>query len=308
MGAHPAAIDPTGASKKSTSGAQHWSSVADKPFVMSTARRKAPHSSNPRPTKVTHAKAFAAIESEIAAVPDHALVNITTDIPQSVQTAMGAAKRIEVLMPDLVRLPSDLFDLSRALNLQIYAGATLYAHLQVAEIGIPHVELRAMLKEAFLLRGELLSVADALGALGLVPAARVASIPRGRGHRSIASSLTALASLYDAAWPQLGSPIPVTRGHVERAAVLAANLLQALGERQLGTERLEPVDEARRTRARAYSLFMKAYGTCRQGVSFVRWWQGDADRFVPSLHRRTRRPVPTTAPEPSSEHGTAPAT
>ncbi len=268
---------------------------------MAKAKSQSPRSSNPKPAELTHAEAFATLQAEIAAVPDEALVNIITDIPESVQTAMGAAKRIEMLMPDLSRLPPDLFDLPRARNLRLYAGATLYSHLRLAEAGIPDLELRVILEEAVTLRDKLLTVAKALGTLGVVPLTRVGLMRRDRGHRSVASGLTALASFYETVWSQLGSPRPVTREQVERAAVLGAKLLQALGDRQLGSDRVEPFDEARRTRTRAYSLFMRAYGTCRQGVLFVRWRQGDADKFVPSLYRRHRRRVAlVSAPEPDA--------
>jgi hypothetical protein len=264
---------------------------------MPKATPKSLNRSTPNPTKLTHAKAFAMLESEIAAVPDNALINITTDIPQAVQTAMGAAKRIEILMPDLSRLPPDLFDLPRARKLRLYAGATLYAHLQAAESAVPESELRTMLAEASTLRGRLLTVGEALGTLGLMSAKRVAVIRRGNGHRSTASNLTALASLYEAAWPRIGNQVPITFEQVQRASVLGTNLLQALGDRQLEAEPIEPVDDARRTRVRAYTLFMRAYTTCRYGVSFLRCWQGDADKFVPSLHPRRRRRTPAAETE-----------
>lgn len=247
-------------------------------------------------TRQTHAEAFAAIESEIAAVPNEEIVTITANIPRAVQTAMGAARRIETLMPELARLPADLFDLPRARKLRLYAGATLYTHLLAVGSEAPDSSLRVLLGEATALCRDLLTVAEALGSLGLVSTARLATIRRGTGHRRIASNLTALAALYDAEWSRLGSPMPITREQVDRAAVLGTSLLQALGDRQLGANPIEPIDDASRTRARAYTLFVRSYSTCRQGVSFLRWWHGDARKFVPPLQRRARRRIPATRP------------
>jgi hypothetical protein len=239
---------------------------------------------------LTHAQAFAQVEAEIDAVPDAALIPIITDITQSAETAFVAADRLDTLMSELATLPTAHFAFEKARKLRLYTGALLYTHvLAMAPKG--ETELKAMLQEAIPLRHKLLVMAEALGELGLVSSEHVAAIRSGHGHHDTANDLTALASLYEGSWGRLGSQVPITRAEVDRAAVLGTRLIAALGDRRYEADALEHTKDARRTRARAYALFMDVYDTCQQGVWFLRWKQGDVDRYVPSIHpRRPRRP------------------
>lgn len=256
------------------------------------------------PARLTHAQAFALLEAEIDAVPDTALVPIVTDITQSAETAFVAADRLDTLMSALAKLPAEHFVFEKVRKLRLYTGALLYAHV-LAMAPKRETELSAMLQEATPLRHKLLVMAEALGELGLVSAEHVAAIRSGQGHHDTANDLTALASLYDGSWARIGSQVPITRAEVDRAAVLGTRLIAALGDRRYEADALERTKDARRTRARAYALFMDAYDTCQQGVTFLRWKQGDVDRYVPSIHpRRPRRPE-TDGPEALVDSGTA---
>lgn len=253
------------------------------------------------PNDPTHAQAFALLKAEIDAVRDEDLLNITTDITHSAETAFVAAGRIESLMPELAKLPPEHFDLEQARKLRLYAGALIYAH--VLTMGPkPDPRLPALLEEGTLVKRKLLAVAEALAQLGYVSFDLVAAIRSGQGHHDTANDLTALAELYREIWARLGHRLPIDRALVDRAAVLGTELIAALGDRRFEADALDPPDDARRTRARAYTLFMSSYDTCRQGVTMLRWKHGDIDRYVPSIYpRRTRRPVLELADEPSLE-------
>jgi hypothetical protein len=249
-------------------------------------------------TASTHAQAYALLALEIAAVPDTAIITITTDIPLSVETAFVVADRIESLMPLLSKLPPECFDLPRVRKLRLYAGALLYTHV-LTMAPKPESELPALLEEAVGLRRRLLAIAEGLAELGLVSAEHVAAIRSGTGHRDTANDLTALANLYDEGWKRFGERIPITREEVDRAAVLGTRLTAMLGDRRLESDAPERPEDARRIRARAYTLFMDVYDSCQQMVTSVRWKHGDADRYVPSLYpRRPRRPVAGQGDEP----------
>lgn len=240
---------------------------------------------------VTHADAFARVKPEIDAVPDDDLITIVTEITHSVTTAFVAAGRIDLLMPELAKLPPEHFELDKVRKLRLYAGALLYTHVRMMK---PKAERRlsAMLDEGALLKRDLLAVAEALAQLGYVSPELVAAIRSGQGHYDTANDLTALADLYREDWERIGSRIPITRAMVDRAAVLGTQLIEELGDREYEADALVPIDAARRTRARAYALFMDAYDTCRQGVTMLRWKHGDVDRYAPSIYpRRPRRPV-----------------
>jgi hypothetical protein len=255
-------------------------------------------------TRLTHAQAFAQVETEIDAVPDTALIPIVTDITQSAETAFVAADRLDTLMPELAKVANEHFDFEQVRKLRLYTGALLYAHV-LAMAPKRETELSAMLQEAVPLRHKLLVMGEALGELGLVSSEHIAAIRSGQGHHDTANDLTALASLYDESWARIGSRVPITRVEVDRAAVLGTRLIAALGDRRYEADALERTKDARRTRARAYTLFMDAYDTCLQGVTFLRWMQGDIDRYVPSIHPRRPRRAESEEPEAVVEPGSA---
>ncbi|MCX4245121.1 hypothetical protein [Paraliomyxa miuraensis] len=255
----------------------------------------APKSEFPTPTSLV--KAFRALEHEIAAVPDDRLLRINLNIPSAVQIGLGVLDRIRGLLPDLAQLPD--YDLPRVRELGTYAGAALYAHLraQQPERGLPR--LQSILRDAVPLRACLLAGADALVAVGSMDADQVATIRKGRGHADTANALSALASLYEERWDQLKGRTAVTRAMIRRAAALGPRLHAELGVSRLHP--IEPTDDPRRTRARAFTLFSEVYDQCRRGVTFLRWHEGDADQFVPSLYpKRGPRAAPPELDPPTS--------
>jgi|SRR5690606_22576285 len=81
----------------------------------------------------------------------------------------------------------------------------------------------------------------------------------------------------------------VTRAEFQRAGVLGSKLHAALGAKEVGAEGRSAAQALWNLRQRAFSLFVRTYEECRRGVHFLRWHQGDADQFAPSLYRKRRR-------------------
>ncbi|HEU4538075.1 MAG TPA: hypothetical protein VFS00_28335, partial [Polyangiaceae bacterium] len=138
-----------------------------------------------------------------------------------------------------------------------------------------------------------LASAELLARFGLLDATRAASIRSGTGYLDTANDLTALAAIFHAAWPEVASKSIVTIEEVNRAAELGPRLVGAIGRRQQGTDGAGEAGEAHEQLARAYTLFFNAYDECRRGVAFVRWREGDADAFAPTLRPAARRPRPS---------------
>ena len=69
--------------------------------------------------------------------------------------------------------------------------------------------------------------------------------------------------------------------------MLGPSLLLALAE-----EPLPKSDNANDTRQRAFTLLVTAYDEVRRAVTFVRWAEGDADAFAPSLYAKSRKRRP----------------
>jgi hypothetical protein len=107
----------------------------------------------------------------------------------------------------------------------------------------------------------------------------------------------------------------VTEAEVVRTAELSDQLLDALGRRRVGTDGAAAPSQQDEDRLKAFWLFHGVYEESRRAMAHLRWYEGDADRLVPSLflgHRRrssTREPVEGGAPleDEAPVEGEAPA-
>jgi hypothetical protein len=84
--------------------------------------------------------------------------------------------------------------------------------------------------------------------------------------------------------------------------------LRAIGEKEQAPA---VVADASARRARAFTLFVRAYDQVRRAVTYLRWEDDDADLIAPSLYRGRGAAKPKAdgdvAPAPSADK-TAPAT
>jgi hypothetical protein len=266
---------------------------------------------------LTSPEAFMRVQTEIRAIKAAELLAINLDIPHAARSGMVAAERIAPLLPVMAELPE--FDVRLVERLSLYAMALLHTHEQANEAGVVVPPLVALLEEATPLRERMLVSAELLVLFGLVQAARVAAIRSGLGHADTAEDLLALGRLFDELWASVHDKVPITREMIDRAIILSAELQRALGVRQAEPDPLTEPTDRRFVRAQAFTLFARAYKEAQRGVDFLRWYEDDAHRIVPSLYpRRSRKsgagtdaaedltatpivPVPVPVPEPVAD-------
>ncbi|HEU4405659.1 MAG TPA: hypothetical protein VFS43_10245 [Polyangiaceae bacterium] len=251
-----------------------------------------------RATEACFARARPAIE---ALAPEQ-IRRINVYVPAAVAIAVGVLPKLRGLRDAMLALPGGADSLDK---LEDYAFAALYAHALTLANGEGGTRLRALLREATPLREKLLASAELLARFGHLDAAQVGAIRPGSGYLDTAQDLAALAAIFRASWATIGSKTPVTLAEVERAAELGPLLVTAFGQRQQGTDGSGDPSEAHDRLARAYTLFFNAYDDCRRAVSFLRWREGDADDFAPTLGQSRRRSRSAPADEPGDD-GPAP--
>ena len=228
------------------------------------------------------AEAFAKVEPEIAALAPSEIAVINLDIPQAVSVVLGALPGLTALRPAIVHAlphhPIHLFD-----NLETYALAAWYAHLLALPAGSPSNPVKPLLEEAVPLRANLLGDAEALARRGLLDGDTVTEIRAGQGQIDTANDLVALSALFLASWGEIAQRTAATEAEVRRAGELGPLLLAALGVREHGASPSprEPADR----RARAFTLFTRAYSSTRRAVTYLRWDEGDTDLLAPSLYK-----------------------
>jgi hypothetical protein len=240
------------------------------------------------PTLIATApQAFALVRPEIEAVPAHMLVRINVDLPRAARCGLVAAERIEPLLPDLAELRR--YDIRPVRMLGTYALAMLHAHDLAAEGDAELPPLPVLVAEATRVRASLLRTAELLGHYGLVSPERVAAIRRGHGYADLADDLLALGRLFVELWSLVHDKIIATREEVDRAITLSALLQKALAVHEAEQNPLTRHTSRRYLRTQAFTLFYRAYEQARRGVTYLRWYDGDARAIVPSLYPRKAR-------------------
>lgn len=250
------------------------------------------------------AVAFMKVEPELEAIKPDDLQPINVDIPRAVAIAVGAVPHIQALRGQIAKeLPS--VDLRIVDEIGTYALAAWYTHLLMLP-ATTEQKVAALLDEATPLREHLLIAAEALAHRGFLDEATVKAIREGKGNLDKANDLVALAALFSASWDRVKNKTTVEWPEVERASTLGPALLVALGARdQPGIRAPSPSDPGLR-RARAYTLFVRAYDECRRAVTFLRWHEGDVDQIAPSLFAARGGGRKPSAQKEPDEEGAAP--
>lgn len=251
------------------------------------------------------AEALAAVAPELTALHRDQLAVINIDIPQSVSIALGVIDGLKALRPSVVqKLPEH--DIAQYDKLETYALAAWYAHLVYLPPAGPANPLKVLLEEAGPLRANLLGDGDALARRGYLDQALLDEIRAGQGHIDVANDLVALSALFADNWDEIKGRTAATELEVARAAELGPLLLAALGVREHGPAP-GPTDAADR-RARAFTLFVRAYDQARRAVIYLRWDEGDADAYAPSLYRGRggRGSASSSSPAAGAEAARAP--
>jgi hypothetical protein len=259
-----------------------------------TRRNKSPNPSSSTPALeldptlvATAPEAFALVRPEIEAVPAHALIRINLDLPRAARCGLVAAERIEPLLPELARLHR--YDIRAVRMLGTYALAMLHTHDLAAEGDAELPPLPVLVTEAAPLREGLLRTAELLAHFGLVSPERAAAIRRGHGHADLAEDLLALGRLLVELWPRVHDKVVATRAQVDRAITLSALLHKALARHEAEQNPLTRHTSRRYLRTQAFTVFYRAYEETRRGVTYLRWYDGDARAIVPSLYPRKPR-------------------
>lgn len=233
------------------------------------------------------AEAFEALKADYARLPTTALTPINVDIPRAVATVLGAEPRVRSLLPAM-EAEMQKPPIAEINGLRRIALGAWYAHL----IALPAKSggtAKELLERATPLRATLLKNADVLADAGFVDATAVARIREGSGNIDKATDLVALAALFDQSWNEIHDKTPITRAQVDEAAAIGPSLLLALSEAPLPKS-----GDTTDMRQRAFTHLVGAYNKIRRAVSFVRWDEGDAETFAPSLYAKSRKRKPST--------------
>jgi hypothetical protein len=147
-----------------------------------------------------------------------------------------------------------------------------------------------LLQRARELRDLMLTAADALAKVDLVPASAVKKIRKGKGPFDTADDLVQLAALFRKHADNLKGKSPVTKDAIKEAASLGTELLSLL-KPQSAKRRQEMTPEVREAvdhRDRMWTLLVLRHRDMRRAGMWL--WADDVDEHIPPLQSRVSKP------------------
>lgn len=153
------------------------------------------------------------------------------------------------------------------------AEAALGTKEETADVAAIHAEVMAMYERLF-------TDASSLALRGFLPKERLAAPRELKSYQGTLQSLLWVIEVFRDVWPSVEGETPVKLADLAAADALAARMADAMAKKSLGALRASAVE----TRTRAMSLLIREYEELRRMVTFVRWFEGDYDRLVPSLY------------------------
>jgi hypothetical protein len=247
--------------------------------------------------KLVHAadekkRAFERLAPEREVLREEELVRINIDPAKAAAIVLDAIPKIMELLPEMQRLHR--FDASMVAGLVDRARAVLFA----ASLG-PRKRVRAragrkeLIARARELRASLLVQAKELRKWKVIDFELEGKISSGQRLGDIAKDLTWLADLLRTNWEVIEDRTPLTLHDLDEA--------DQISDRMFGASSPVPkVDPNSDTRTRAFTLLVRSYEQVRREVVYLRWNEGDAERFAPTIYlgRRRRNPFPVVEESP----------
>ena len=250
--------------------------------------------------QASHTKTAKARE---ALLPE-ALVPLNLDVNLAASTVMGLKSQLDQLRDQVAELP--YIQISQYDKIQIYAEAVAQAQANFVLATAPAEPLPALAARAVELRDQLYADISVLARRKLVDPAALSGLKRGTGYLNAGADLGAMASMVRACWPDIQGQTGIKPEEIDEAQQLFQAIMKAAGERAHSAERIASVSD---DRLRAWTLFVNAYDQGRRAITFLRWNDGDADKYAPSLYSGRNRGAAAQKPvDPPANGTTTPTT
>jgi len=240
------------------------------------------------PNPVALKAALDGMRPTLEAMLPEEVVPIALDPTRSASVVVGSLPRIESYRAAL-EAQFGASALAFLDELPIIADAT-----KQADIELTAADSASDLSEPFAQVTEdhrlLLTDAEALANRKLLDRARVDAGRPAQGYRTKATSTLVLIALLRERWDVVKDETPLTPGELHAIEARTQVRLKLLDEREQGSTRLPAAE----LRMRALCRLVRTYGEVQRMLTYVRWWEGDAEDVAPSLwmgRRKARTPV-----------------
>ncbi len=240
--------------------------------------------------------AYKRVLPELQAIAADDLLQVSVDPTAATAIALGARPRLlamrKQLQENLPGFPAGMVD-----KIEDYAYALLYAHSVHQAATDPDDALPTLLAQADEMVGRLELDAKALAARGIIDPDSLDALTRQTGYKNRASDLQLLVTVLNGNWARIEGKVGTDRAELELASRLAGRIVRLMGQRDHSPA---AIADASDKRARAFTLFSKGWDELRRGVAYVRWHEGDAEEFAPSLYANRGKSRDTEPAQPKT--------
>lgn len=243
---------------------------------------------------------------ELAAVPEKELLTPRVNVVKVVSIALACVDNLRTLRPQFqALLPA--FALRYLDCLSDCAWGLRHSHTRYLMCSRPPNCSAEEVEQGTALRVRLLADANGLAARNLIDRSTLKNVGCLNGYKHLANDLDILAGVLKSHWPTIEGRCACTRAELDQALTLSNQFTRAIGRRNKKTVSLR---QAMLDRRRAFTLFLRTYEETRRSVNYVRWYEDDADSYVPSLfanrkpRRRAEKPAEPTEIQPDQTTGT----
>ena len=245
---------------------------------------------------------FETMKPAMVALPEEKLTPVIVGVSGAITTVLGLLHRIESLREEAAKIPQcDATCIDRIADC---TRALAYAHIgTIAPASVTKVDIVALGASGAEMREKLGADVTYFTRYGLIAAGRLDAIRNLKGYKNIAFDLLALVKILRESWASIEGKSPLTSAELTEAYGLAMQLLEAAGEKEHGAS---SSSEAGLMRQRAFTLFVKTYDEIRRIAVFLRWHEGDADEFAPSLYAGRRGKKADRGGKDETDEGTTP--
>lgn len=231
------------------------------------------------------------------------------DVPESMLAMLQALPELATLRPEFVtKLPTHDMAAFDALGDQTLG--LWHAHTEVlASEAEENAEVKSLTAEGAALRTLLIRDAELLQGRGILGAKALEELKNTQGSLSVAADLQTLVSIVRNVWPKACNRTGTSLEELAHAEDLGNRILAALGVAPRGGAESKPTVVMR---MRAFTLFIRNYNETRRAVEYLRYHEGDADRFCPPLWtgKRNKKSAPneeeSAKPEPEGDQPAKP--
>ena len=199
---------------------------------------------------------------------------------------------LKALEPHWAELKTALpkLDQKSVRGLEEVALAAVFATSRVDRQAGANKKVAGLLVKARALRALLLSSADALEKVGLLPSAAVKKVRKGKGPFDTADDLVQLAALFRKHTAKLKNKSPVSAELIKEASTLGSDLLALLKPEHAKRKTVvtAEIKDAMDARDRTWTLLVQGHRDLRRAGMWV--WADRVNKHVPPLQSRAAKP------------------